>query len=191
MTRQFARTNAYQRVPIQENTVPAHSSAPAIDNIAHVTLPVGDLAQAEAFYVDLLGAELIRRFDRETFLRCRPDRAAEADADNSPLHLAIKLGDSPELQLFLQRGHERKTPAPHPHIAMSVDHDQLDTFRTRLSLAGIPLDGPRRLGGPGQASLYFADPWGQLLELVTIGYEGSTLQGPPDAASLAHAWQRP
>jgi catechol 2,3-dioxygenase-like lactoylglutathione lyase family enzyme len=165
---------------------PAHNVAPAIDSVAHVTIPVGDLDQAEAFYVDLLGAELIGRFDRAAFLRYQPMRATEADADNSPLHLAIKFGDSPEFHLFLQRAHTRRTPAPHPHIALAVDADELDTFRARLVDAGVPLDGPRRLGGPGHASLYFADPWGQLLELVTTGYEGSVEPGPPDAAKLGY-----
>jgi catechol 2,3-dioxygenase-like lactoylglutathione lyase family enzyme len=163
-----------------------HTVAPAIDSVAHVTIPVGDLDQAEAFYVGLLGAELISRFDRATFLRYQPTRAAEADADNSPLHLAIKLGDSPEFHLFLQRAFVRRIPVPHPHIALQVDADELDTFRVRLAEAGVPLDGPRRLGGPGHASLYFADPWGQLLELVAMGYAGSVLPGPPDAAKLGY-----
>jgi catechol 2,3-dioxygenase-like lactoylglutathione lyase family enzyme len=163
-----------------------HTAAPAIDSVAHVTIPVGDLDRAEAFYVELLGGELIRRFDLQTFLRYQPTRAAEADADNSPLHLAIKFGDSPEFHLFLQRAHTRRTPAPHPHIALAVDADELDVFRARLAEAGVPLDGPRRLGGPGQASLYFADPWGQLIELVTTGYAGAVEPGPPDASKLGY-----
>jgi catechol 2,3-dioxygenase-like lactoylglutathione lyase family enzyme len=161
--------------------------APAIDSVAHVTIPVADLDRAEAFYVDLLGAKLVERFDRATFLRYQRGRAAEADADNSPLHLVLKFGDSPEFHLFLQRGLERRVPAPHPHIALQVDADELDAFRSRLCDAGVPIDGPRRLGGPGHASLYFADPWGQLLELVTTGYSGEVQHGPPDASKLGHA----
>jgi catechol 2,3-dioxygenase-like lactoylglutathione lyase family enzyme len=157
-------------------------SAPAIDSIVHLTFPVADLQQAEAFYVRLLGGELLRRFDRETFMRMRPDRAAEADADNSPLHIAVRLGDSPELHLFLRPGLARRPPQPHPHLAFNVDHDDLDPFRARLVEAGVKLDGPRRPGGPGQAWVYFTDPWGQLLELVTVNYRGSTLDGPPDMA---------
>ncbi len=85
------------------------SAAPPVGAIAHLTLPVGDIASAEAFYVGLLGAKLIRSVDRATFLERRPDRAAEADADNSPLHLAVTFGDSPEIHLFLQRGRSRPT----------------------------------------------------------------------------------
>jgi catechol 2,3-dioxygenase-like lactoylglutathione lyase family enzyme len=160
------------------------SPAAKLDSVAHVTIPVGDLEEAQAFYVDLLGADLVRRFDRETFLRYQPGRAAEADADNSPLHLEVKFGDSPEFHLFLQRNQVRRVPAPHPHIALQVDADELDAFRLRLVDAGVRCDGPRRLGGPGQASVYFADPWGQLLELVAEGYEGDVKYGPPDASKL-------
>jgi catechol 2,3-dioxygenase-like lactoylglutathione lyase family enzyme len=160
--------------------------APPIDAVAHVTLPVGDLARAQAFYVELLGARLLRRLDRATFIAGRPERAAEADADNSPLHLEISFGDSPELHLFLQRNRPRRPPPPHPHLALKVDHDDLDKFCLRLSQAGIPLDGPRRLGPPGQASVYFSDPWGNSLELTTIGYQGGVHAGPPDMSALGY-----
>jgi catechol 2,3-dioxygenase-like lactoylglutathione lyase family enzyme len=155
-------------------------TAPPIDHIDHLTFPVGDLQQAEAFYVGLLGGELVRRFDRPTFVHARPDRAAEADAHNSPLHIAVRLGDGPELHLFLSPGLVRRPPTAHPHLAFGIDHDHLDPFRARLLEAGVKLDGPRRLGGPGQASLYFTDPWGQLLELTTTNYRGYAVEGPPD-----------
>lgn len=160
-------------------------SAPPIDSVAHLTFPVGDLARAEAFYVGLLGAEVVRRFDRDTLLRLHPERAAQIEADSSWQHLAVRLGDSPELHLFLSPGLERRKPQPHPHLALWVDHDHLDRFTARLLAAGVKIDGPRRLGGPGQASVYFTDPWGQLLELSTNGYDGETRDGPPDMATLA------
>ena len=156
-----------------------------INGMDHLTFPVGDLTQAEAFYVGILGGQLIRRFDREAFLRARPERAAEADADNSPLHIAVRIGAGPELHLFLQRRHERQAPRPHPHLAFRVGHADLDALRSRLSAAGVKLDGPRQLGGPGHASLYFTDPWGQLLELSTTSYRGPVLYGVPDLASIA------
>jgi catechol 2,3-dioxygenase-like lactoylglutathione lyase family enzyme len=165
-------------------TNPDTDSMPATDGFAHVTLPVHDLEAAERFYVDVLGGRLVRRLDRETFLRARPERAAEADADNSPLHLAIAFPDAPELHLFLQRGARRSAPAPHPHIAMNVDHDELDRCVARLARGGVPYDGPRRLGPPGHASVYFADPSSNLLEFVTLGYAGPTSLGPPDVSRL-------
>lgn len=159
--------------------------APPISGFHHITLPVLDLEAAERFYVDLLGGRLLRRFDREAFLRLRGDRAHEVDNDNSPLHLEIAVGDhGPELHLFLQRNQVKPRPRPHPHFAFKVEPGQLDPFALRLQNAGVPIDGPRRLGPPGQASVYFADPSGNMLELVTLGYEGPVLFGPPDTDAL-------
>lgn len=160
------------------------NAPPRIDGFGHITLPVHDLETAERFYVGVLGATLSRKFDRAAFLQHRPDRAHEADADNSPLHLELRLGGSPELHLFLQRGRERATPAPHPHLAMNVAPDDLDVFVARLREANVPIDGPRRLGPPGHASVYFADPFGNTLELMTMGYRGEVTMGPPDVAVL-------
>ena len=158
--------------------------APRIDGFAHLTLPVHDLAVAEAFYAGVLGATVVRRLDRERFLSLRPERAAEADADNSPLHLAIAFHDTPEVHLFLQRNRAVPVPPPHPHLAMNVEPEDLDVFIARLKAAGVKVDGPRRLGGPGHASVYFADPFGNTLELVATGYEGPVTFGPPDVSSL-------
>jgi catechol 2,3-dioxygenase-like lactoylglutathione lyase family enzyme len=160
------------------------SNAPLIDGFAHITLPVHDLDAAEAFYVGVLGAEIVRKLDREAFLRLRPERAHEADSGNSPLHLAIVFPDTPEVHLFLQKDRPKPVPAPHPHLAMNVDHDDLDVFIGRLEQAGVPIDGPRRLGPPGHASVYFADPFGNTLELVTMGYAGPVTLGPPDVTKL-------
>lgn len=156
-----------------------------IEGFHHITLPCSNLADAERFHVELLGLTLERRFDRETFLRHAPDRADEADADNSPLHLTLRVGRM-ELDVFLQRDH--KMPATlraHPHFAFDVDHDQLDAFIVRLERAGVPIEGPRRLGPPGHASIYFVDPFGNLLELATTGYQGKVPIGPPDLVALA------
>jgi catechol 2,3-dioxygenase-like lactoylglutathione lyase family enzyme len=160
------------------------TAAPRLEGLDHITLPVHDLGPAEQFYVGLLGATMLRRFDRETFVRHRPERAHEADADNSPLHLAVHFGAAPELHLFLQKGRSKPAPVPHPHLALRVDPGRLDAFTARLRAAGVPVDGPRRLGPPGHASIYFADPSGNLLEIVTTGYEGAVLEGPPDATRL-------
>jgi catechol 2,3-dioxygenase-like lactoylglutathione lyase family enzyme len=76
-------------------------------------------------------------------------------------------------------------PARHPHIAFDVDHDALDRWIERLAAAGIRVDGPRRLGPPGHASVYFCDPFGNLLELATMGYRGTVAMGPPDLDAIA------
>jgi catechol 2,3-dioxygenase-like lactoylglutathione lyase family enzyme len=158
--------------------------APDILGFDHLTFPVHDLDAAERFYVGVLGARVLRRFDRATFQRYRPERAHESDAENSPLHLALAFHGTPELHLFVQKNRCQTTPAPHPHLAMAVDADALDVFIERLQRAGVPIDGPRRLGPPGHASVYFADPFGNTLELVTHDYHGDVQLGPPDVTRL-------
>jgi catechol 2,3-dioxygenase-like lactoylglutathione lyase family enzyme len=161
------------------------AAAPALAGIHHITLPVADLDVAERFYVGLLGLPLERRFDRATFLRFVPDRAAEADAANSPLHLQLRCG-AVELDLFLQRDHVPGPVRPHPHLAFAVAPEHLDVLRARLLDAGVPVDGPRRLGPPGHASVYFDDPFGNLLEFTTSGYPREIPFGPPELAALRH-----
>lgn len=165
-------------------TTTKNAPAPPIEGFDHITLPVHDLETAEKFYVALLGAKLARKVDRETFLRLRPERVTEADADNSPQHLSVQIGDGPALDLFLQRNRSKGMPIPHPHLAMRVDPDHLDAFVHRLRAAGVPVDGPRRLGPPGHAAVYFADPFGNTLELVAMGYEGPVHEGAPDVSKL-------
>jgi catechol 2,3-dioxygenase-like lactoylglutathione lyase family enzyme len=159
--------------------------ATAFHGIHHTTLPAGDLERAERFYVELLGATLVRRLDRAAFLRLRPDREADADADNSPLHLALRFGSEQEVHVFLQRRHRPGPAAPHPHTALRVEPAELDRLTASLRAHGVAVDGPRRLGPPGHASVYFRDPAGNLLELCTLDYPRPVPDGPPDLAALA------
>ncbi|ADO70821.1 VOC family protein [Stigmatella aurantiaca] len=168
-------------------TGPLHGVSLGID---HLTLPVSDLELAERFYVDLLGAEFLERFDAETFLRFRPDRANELENPrNSPLHVSVRLGHGPRLDLFLQAFGQPGLEQAHPHIAFAVAGPDLDRVKNALEAAGVPTDGPRRLGPPGQASLYFMDPFGNNLEFMTSAYPGSPPVGAPDWKRLAYQWK--
>lgn len=162
--------------------------------LSHVTLPIGDLDEAQRFYVDLLGLSLTRRFDAKTF----PGRHPDPDEQHTPYRLSLRIGNGAELDLFLERGltraAERPTPrniAPHPHVALWFPAAELLAKRAALAAAETPIDGPRRLGPPGHASLYFTDPWGNLLELACLDWDatrqGDVPFGPPDLAVLASA----
>jgi catechol 2,3-dioxygenase-like lactoylglutathione lyase family enzyme len=72
----------------------------------------------------------------------------------------------------------------HPHLALEVSPNDLLAWRARLEAAGIPTDGPRRLGPRGQASLYFNDPSGNQLELTALGFTGPLPVGAPTMAKL-------
>jgi catechol 2,3-dioxygenase-like lactoylglutathione lyase family enzyme len=165
---------------------PLHGKTLKLD---HLTLPVHDLDVAERFYVEVLGATVLERFDAETFLKYRPDRAAElSNPRNSPLHLSVSLGGETRLDLFLQPWGQPELAQAHPHVAFEVAGQDLDLCAEVLKAAGVPVDGPRRLGPPGQASLYFVDPSGNHLEFMTMSYPRPVPVGPPDLAALGHRW---
>jgi catechol 2,3-dioxygenase-like lactoylglutathione lyase family enzyme len=162
---------------------PVELPAPMLRGISHFTLPIGDLELAERFYVDMLGLSLVRRVDAEAFARLVPHRVAElattSESHGSPLHLELRCGGL-DLHLFMQVGEPRKQLRPHPHLAFEVAAVDLEPLAARLRARGVPLDGPRRLGPPGQASLYFPDPFGNLLEFAADDHVGEIPIGPPD-----------
>jgi catechol 2,3-dioxygenase-like lactoylglutathione lyase family enzyme len=166
-----------------------------VTGVDHVTIPVADMAVAERFYVGLLGAELIIRIDAE-FIRTvsggmPPERAAELNNPrNSPVHTSVRFGDAgPRVDLFLQDWGQPAWDQAHPHTAFGIAPGDMDRVRDALHAAGVPTDGPRRLGPPGQASLYFNDPFGNRLEFVTMGYERPVGVGAPDLAKLKYSWR--
>ncbi|HEX7700435.1 MAG TPA: hypothetical protein VF403_06935, partial [Kofleriaceae bacterium] len=65
--------------------------------------------------------------------------------------------------------------------------EDLDPAIAYLEPAGVAVAGPTRLGPPGQASVYFFDPFGNKLELMTNAYPREILIGPPDWIALAKA----
>jgi catechol 2,3-dioxygenase-like lactoylglutathione lyase family enzyme len=149
--------------------------------IGHVTIPVRDLVRAERFYVKLLGGEVLMRVDAEFLERLgRP-------ADPRAFHTSIGYGGKTRLDLFQQDEGQPPPDAGHPHIAVRVRPEALDELVRRLRDSGVPVQGPNRLGPPGQASAYFNDPFGNHLEFETMGYRGDVVVGPPDMRSLVYA----
>ena len=148
--------------------------------LGHVTVPVRDLAHAEQFYVGLLGGEVLMRVDAAMLARLgRP-------ADPRAFHTSISFGGDARLDLFQQTGGQPPAEAGHPHIAIRVRPEALDELVGRLRDNGVPVEGPNRLGPPGQASAYFNDPFGNHLEFETMGYQGDVAVGPPDMRSLIY-----
>jgi catechol 2,3-dioxygenase-like lactoylglutathione lyase family enzyme len=160
---------------------------PRIAGLDHVTIPCRDLRVAEAFYVGVLGARVLMRID-EAFLR-RMGRNVDADA--GAIHTSIVFGGGARLDLFVQRDGQPPPLAGHPHHAFGVSPRVMLRWKQRLNDAGIPTYGPTRLGPPGQASLYFNDPSGNHLELVTHGFVPEIPVGPPDMSKLTYEWSVP
>lgn len=151
----------------------------------HVTIPCRDLQVAEDFYVGLLGARVMMRID-EAFLR-KVGRFEDADA--GAIHTSVVFSGGPRLDLFIQPDGQPPPLAGHPHHALAIGPGAMLRWKKRLNDAGVPTFGPTRLGPPGQASLYFNDPFGDHLELVTRGFVPDIPVGAPDLATLAYEWR--
>jgi catechol 2,3-dioxygenase-like lactoylglutathione lyase family enzyme len=156
-----------------------------VQHLDHITIPCDNLAVAEEFYVGLLGARVMLRVNEE-FLR-RMGR--EEDAEAGAIHTSVVLDRGSRLDLFVQPDGVPPATAGHPHYAFHVSPGEMLKWKARLNARGVPTFGPTRLGPPSQASLYFNDPFGNHLELVTVGFVPDIPVGPPEMTSLAYQWR--
>ena len=176
-----------------ESTSEEHVLRGHVLGIDHLTVPVHDMAKAERFYIGLLGATLLMRVD-EDFLRRMDashfpkERRDEVGSPGSPIHTSIQMGTGPRIDLFLQGFGQAGPDVPHPHLAFRVEPQALRRLTAALAAHGIPTDGPRRLGPPGQASVYFNDPFGNHLELTTLGFFEDIPVGAPSLQRLRYEW---
>lgn len=132
-------------------------SPPPLGGIHEAALYVEDLDQAEAFW-RRLGLELVGRAEgRHVFFR--------AGRDMLLLFLAaatLEPGDVP--------AHGADGPG---HVALDVpDTSALEEWRRRLTATGVEIEHEHEWPSGGR-SLYFRDPSGNSLELITRGSWGS------------------
>lgn len=150
---------------------------PRLKHLDHITIPVHDLTAARRFYCEVLGAAYFMTVDDETFRRF--GRAPAADHGQGAHHVSVFLGGVTRIDLFLQSKGQAAASLGHPHYAFEVSPRELSLWKRKLVSRGIPVEGPLQLGPPGQASLYFNDPFGNHLEIVTLGYRGAVEIRPP------------
>jgi catechol 2,3-dioxygenase-like lactoylglutathione lyase family enzyme len=141
--------------------------------IDHLTLPVHNLDLAERFYTQVLGAKVTYRTERS-----RP----------MPF-IAIAVGNSPSIDLFLQPWGQPAVNQPNPHLAFTVRGEDLLDLKQQLIAQHIPVAGPIRFGPPGHGSLYFQDPSGNHLELCARDFAGEVNLEPYDMEKLSYQWQ--
>jgi catechol 2,3-dioxygenase-like lactoylglutathione lyase family enzyme len=131
---------------------------PTLTRVLETVLYVADLDRADRFYRDVLGLPCIH----EEF-RMR----------------AFDVGGNGVLLLFPTGGSLKpiETPGgsipPHDgsgpmHVAFSIPLEELATWQTHLTDAGVTLEG-RTQWPRGGVSVYFRDPDGHLLEIATPG----------------------
>jgi catechol 2,3-dioxygenase-like lactoylglutathione lyase family enzyme len=129
-----------------------------IRHVVETALYVDDIARAVAFYRDVLGLRVLSEGPRLT---------------------AMDAGEATVLLLFVRGAtvagvefpggrippHDGAGPI---HIGFGVDHAELDAWDLRLTEHGVAIES-RVQWERGGRSLYFRDPDGHSLELVTPG----------------------
>ncbi len=135
------------------------SEPPNIESIVETALYADDLDAAERFYVDILGLVLIgKEAGRHVFFRVgvgnvllifRPESTLQGGGGFPP-HGARGAG----------------------HFALGINADSLDPWRRYLLDKSVSIE--KEISWPrGGRSIYFRDPAGNLVELLTPGLWGT------------------
>jgi catechol 2,3-dioxygenase-like lactoylglutathione lyase family enzyme len=122
------------------------------ERLDHFGLDVTDLARAERFYTGVLGLGLVARFGDQVLLQCGDQNLAIFRVSRAPLSPA-----------------ERAARIAHPlgqsHHAFRVNREDFLRAHEQLADAGVEFAKPIDWGD--HDCVYFLDPDGNLLELVS------------------------
>lgn len=167
----------------------AAEAVPGLRGVEHVGITVPDMAEAEAFFVDVLGCELLYPNG--------PGKDPEGDyfAVNLGVHSRAEIrairffrcANGANFEVFEYAAPDKVERPPRPsdtaiqHVAFYTD--DIDGAVARLRSRGVrflgdikDFPGPER--GEGARWVYFYAPWGTVFELVTyphgMAYEATT-----------------
>ncbi len=128
-----------------------------VKTVVETAIYADDLAAAEQFYTDVIGLTVIGK---------EPDR-----------HVFFRVGDESVLLVFRADTTRKGDPLPPHgatgpgHFALGIDREALDPWRSALLAKGISVE-KEAVWPRGGRSIYFRDPAGNLVELVTPGIWG-------------------
>jgi len=128
-----------------------------IQAVIETAFYVTDLERAETFYRDVLGLPVIgKEVGRHVFFRVGASNVLLAFLAETTLR-----GDS-------LPAHGARGPG---HFALGIPADELNAWRQRLEASGVGIE--KEIEWPrGGKSVYFRDPAGNSVELVTPGIWG-------------------
>ncbi len=134
--------------------MPADLIPPSVNGILETSLYVESAARSAEFYRRIFGFEVIG-----------PD--PETVNDDTRL-CAMRAGDRSVLLLFKKGGTPDTDAQGSIHVAFGISRSELQTWERWLESQGIAIESRRKWQYGGEA-LYFRDPDGHLLEVVTPG----------------------
>jgi len=123
-----------------------------LERLDHFGIGISDRARAERFYTGVLGLSVVARFGDQTLLDCGGQNLALFVVPRPPLDAA-----------------ERNRLISHPlgkvHYAFNVNRLDFEAAKEELTAAGVESAEPIDWGD--HDCLYFLDPDGNLLELIS------------------------
>lgn len=135
-----------------------------LNRIIETALYADDLDRARRFYTDVLALKPM----------LETDSLCAYDVGGQSVLLLFKRGALLETQVLAggSGGSKGEIP-PHDgsgplHMCFAIEAAELGAWESRLSENGIPIEGRMQWARGGQ-SVYFRDPDGHLLELMTPG----------------------
>ena len=131
---------------------------PSIRRVLETAIYCDDLAETSRFYRDVLGLPV----------HFSDARLVALDASGATVLLLFARGASRADMHFPEGmipGHDGAGPT---HVAFAVDGGDLEAWEARLAAAGVAIES-RVAWNRGGRSIYFRDPEGHSIELVTPG----------------------
>ena len=145
-----------------------------IRGIHHAGLVVDDLDDAVAFYGALLNMEII---ERDTWRAPSPEADSAVGLEGSSADGVMLRGSGSYLELWTyhspaQVGDDPATQGAHErglrHLAIEVDDVRAALARI-VELGGSAMGDPLEIDESGAAAVYCRDPFGTILELMSVG----------------------
>jgi catechol 2,3-dioxygenase-like lactoylglutathione lyase family enzyme len=145
--------------PEEAFPVPETSAPLRLNGWDHIGFSVSNLVEAERWYVDVLGAEVVSRYNwgGETAHQVYP-------------HEDIRIGKQ-VISIFLGDPIGPTNVPPLFHYAFNCSSlEELEQWQAHLRSKGVNLHADGAFHGHpgfGAISIYFEDPWGTKLEITT------------------------
>ncbi|MEA2642853.1 MAG: hypothetical protein QOF51_4247 [Chloroflexota bacterium] len=134
-----------------------------LQGVDRLTIPVRNLAKAELFYTQVLGAEVVER------------DGTELGAEEQPC-VHAQLCPGVELALVKQAFGWQPIDTSNPHVAFEIPGADVDRWVAHLAAWGVPSalvfreDYVVEIGVPTRVELHFLDPDGTQFELLAYDY---------------------
>jgi len=152
-------TMAVVAPPEEAFPVPETSAPLRLNGWDHIGFSVPNLVEAERWYVDVLGAEVVSRYNwgGETAHQVYPHEDIRIGKQVISISLVDPIGPTNVPRLF--------------HYAFNCSSlEELEQWQAHLRSKGVNLGADGAFHGHpgfGAVSIYFEDPWGTKLEITT------------------------